>query len=102
MIRAPAPSTTQMKAALFAIACLTILMGCDSGSARYPGPWREDLNVEITKTLVAKKVKGCGEYKYRETHRHEYLVHCSRDGKNWIAYQVWPKIGEITGPHAEN
>ena len=34
-------------------------------SERYPEPWKEDLNVEITKVLVTKKIKDCGEYKYR-------------------------------------
>lgn len=71
-------------------------------SERYPGPWKEDFNVDITKALVAKGIKECGEYKYRPSalDRDEYLVHCTRDGKRWSAYLVWPKIKEIMGPYA--
>ena len=71
-------------------------------SVRYPEPWREEFNVGITKTLAAKHIKGCGQYKYRESSKDkgEYLVHCTSDGKNWTAYLVWPNINEVTGPHA--
>jgi hypothetical protein len=58
--------------------------------------------LSISRTLAAKNVRGCGQYKYRESskNRGEYLVHCTSDGKNWTAYLVWPNISEITGPHA--
>lgn len=68
---------------------------------RYPGPWREGFNQSITKTLAAKRVGGCGQYKYRKSARdgEEYLVYCTSDGRNWSAYLVWPAIEEVTGPH---
>lgn len=71
-------------------------------SERYPEPWQEDVSISITKTLASQQIRGCGEYKYRESSRNkgEYLVHCTNDGKKWVAYLVWTKIGKITGPHA--
>lgn len=68
--------------------------------SEYRGPWIEEFNPQITKALIAKQIRGCGEYKYRENARHhsEYLVHCTADGKNWVAYLVWPKIKEVEGP----
>lgn len=88
------------------ILCLVALAGCGESreislSERYPGPWREDFNMGITKTLASNNVGGCGQYKYRESikDRGEYLVYCTRDGSNWVAYLVWPNIGKLTGPH---
>lgn len=71
-------------------------------SERYPGPWREDFNLGITKALASKDIRGCGQYKYRESRndKGEYLVHCTRDGNNWTAYLVWANTGSVTGPHA--
>jgi len=70
-------------------------------SERYPGPWREEFNPSITKALAAKRVGGCGQYKYRKSTKdgEEYLVYCTADGRNWSAYLVWPAIEEVTGPH---
>jgi hypothetical protein len=67
---------------------------------RYPGPWQAGFHPEITKTLAAKDVRGCGEYKFRPSRRDwgEYLVYCTADGKNWTAYVVWPSIKNIQGP----
>lgn len=72
-----------------------------SFSERYPGPWRESANLGISKALVANNVRGCGEYKYRESSRDrgEFLVYCSRDGLSWSAYLVWANINKVTGPH---
>lgn len=77
-------------------------IGEPSLGERYPAPWREDFNVDITKALVAKGITGCGEYKYRAStlDRNEYLVYCTHDGKNWTAYFVWPRIKEVMGPYA--
>lgn len=73
-------------------------------SERYPGPWREDFNMGITKALASKEVRGCGQYKYRESRndRGEYLVYCTRDGNNWTAYLVWENTGDVTGPHTSD
>ncbi|MBB6561985.1 hypothetical protein HNP48_004687 [Acidovorax soli] len=71
-----------------------------SSNSEYPGPWKDDLNVDISRAFVAKQIRGCGEYRYKESRatRTEYLVHCTRDGKNWVAYLVWTRTGAITGP----
>lgn len=71
-----------------------------SSNSEYPGPWKDDLNVDISRAFVTKKIRGCGEYRYKEsrTTRTEYLVQCSRDSKNWVAYLVWTRTGAVTGP----
>lgn len=68
---------------------------------RYPGPWRDESNVLISKALVQNSIKGCGEFKYRPSSKNkgEFLVYCTRDGKNWVAYLVWAPVGKVTGPH---
>lgn len=68
---------------------------------RYPAPWRDDFNSGITKALVAGGIRGCGEYKYRPSaiDRSEYLVYCTRDGRRWMAYIVWPNIKQVMGPY---
>ena len=69
---------------------------------RYPAPWREDFHVGISKALASKEIRGCGQYKYRESSkdRNEFLVHCTGDGKFWVAYFVWPTTGGVMGPHS--
>jgi len=70
-------------------------------SERYPGPWREEFHVGITKALASKAIRGCGQYKYRESSkdRGEFLVHCTGDGKFWTAYFVWPNTEGVMGPY---
>lgn len=70
-------------------------------SERYPSPWQEDLNMDITKALASKDIRGCGWYKYRESsnNRGEYLVYCTSDGSNWTGYLVWANTGDVIGPH---
>jgi hypothetical protein len=69
---------------------------------RYPAPWREEFDVGITKTLISKGIRGCGQYKYRESSkdRNEYLVHCTGDGKLWVAYFVWSATERVMGPYS--
>lgn len=71
-----------------------------SNNPDYPGGWIEDMNVGISRALVGKQIRGCGEYRYKESAstRSEYLVQCTRDGKNWVAYLVWTRTGAVTGP----
>lgn len=71
-------------------------------NVRYPGPWREDFNLNISKALGAKSVSGCGQYKFRESSRDsgEYLVYCTRDGASWVSYVVWTKTGAVLGPNS--
>ena len=68
---------------------------------RYPSPWRSDTDINISRAIVTNNIGSCGQYKYRESKfdKGEYLVHCTSDGINWIAYFVWAKIGRVTGPH---
>jgi hypothetical protein len=68
---------------------------------RYESTRRTDFHTAITQALVANNVRGCGEYKYREsrTDEGEYLVYCTQDGKTWTAYLVWASIKKIMGPY---
>jgi hypothetical protein len=68
---------------------------------KYPGAWSDAQNQSIMRTLIANSVSGCGEYWYKAAagSDSEYLVYCTRDGKNWTTYLVWPKIGNIIGPN---
>ncbi|WP_143482089.1 hypothetical protein [Pseudomonas congelans] len=67
----------------------------------YPAPWLERFNADINKALASSQIRGCGQYRYRVSTRSssEFLVYCSRDGKNWLAYMVWPKISKVLGPY---
>jgi hypothetical protein len=68
--------------------------------SEFPGPWNTESNLGISKTLIANKIRGCGEYKFKVNRRfhNEYLVYCSADGKNWVAYLVWPLPKMVEGP----
>ena len=97
-----------MKLSLYVLLVTIILVISSSGQSqnislaeRYPGPWQEDFNIGITKALASQQIRGCGEYKYRESSKNkgEYLIYCTSDGKRWVAYLVWVNIGKITGPH---
>ena len=68
---------------------LRSLQTANIGGAKY-SDWHTDFNMDVTKVLVSNKIRGCGEYKYRVnlSKRNEYLVHCTRDGKNWVPYLV--------------
>jgi hypothetical protein len=58
--------------------------------------WREDVNVEIVKTLVAKGVTGCGILRWHPGSRSgEFIAQCSMDNKTWTTWQVWTKINEV-------
>lgn len=68
---------------------------------RYPAPWVDDYHLPISQALTAKGVRDCGQYKYRQSSQGsgEYLVRCTRDGKHWRSYLVWPSIGTVIGPN---
>lgn len=69
---------------------------------QYPGPWREEFHLEITRALIANQVQGCGRYAFRTRHGSsgEYLVYCQGVTDSWRAYLVWPLTGKAIGPHA--
>jgi hypothetical protein len=69
---------------------------------RYPGPWKEDFHVGITRALAINKIEGCGQYKYRQSSNmdNEYVVYCTRDGKTWVSYLVFPQIEKALGPYS--
>lgn len=77
------------------------VMAKESVADRYPGPWEDEYHQAITTTLTVNRIAGCGQYKYREDVRQsqEYLVYCTRDGKRWLAYLVWPRLEKVLGPY---
>jgi len=68
---------------------------------RYPGPWVRDVHPGIARVLVKNDVRGCGEFKYRESsqNKNEFIVRCSRDGNIWQTYLVWVGADKIMGPY---
>ena len=91
-----------VKIVLFGLLAITVLLAILLRQPnKKPGPWMENFHLEIARALVAKRITGCGEFKWRERRGDsEYEVQCTADGQRWIAYRVWPKIKEVTGPFA--
>ena len=92
-----------MKYSLIPFVALLISTTVDAGNftSQYPGAWSDAPHPGIMRALVSNKVVGCGQYSYKAaaSSSGEYLVYCTRDGKNWVAYLVWPNIGNIIGPN---
>ena len=91
-----------LMAVAFGMTLLLVPKGYSSSlNERYPAPWRDEFNMEITRALASSKIRGCGEYKYRESSRNkgEYLVYCTRDGSTWFAYIVWIYSKKVMGPY---
>ena len=67
---------------------------------KYPKPWIETFNIEISRALIKNKVSGCGQLKYREDRERsgEFLVYCTTDGHNYQSYLVWTNTGKVIGP----
>jgi hypothetical protein len=59
--------------------------------------WNEDFHRDITAALIAKDVRGCGQYVYREVgpNTGEYLVRCTPDGVTWTEYYVRTRTGDV-------
>lgn len=70
-------------------------------SAKYPGPWKTDFNMKVTKALTQYGARGCGIIIYRvsKDSKSEYLAACSSDNRDWKAYMVWPNIDKVMGPY---
>lgn len=60
--------------------------------------------IGVARTFVKNQNKGCGEFFIRESiyNKGEYLVACTRDGKNWTYYIVYSSIEKALGPVSEN
>lgn len=65
---------------------------------KYPPPWREGMNVELSRYLVQHGVTGCGQYMWRKGKSQSalYVVRCSRDGNRWYEYEVFD--AGVVGP----
>ncbi len=86
---------------------ILLLAGACSGeqasmAERYPGSWRADFHVGISKALAKNKIRGCGEFKYKPSVKNsgEYLVRCTRNGTTWQSYLVWAGSDKVMGPYA--
>ena len=66
---------------------------------KYPY-WSSAFHLEITQTLVKRKIRGCGEYQFKSDGRgnSKFLVRCTRDGENWVLYQVDTSKNRVSGP----
>jgi hypothetical protein len=66
----------------------------------FPGPWEHTFHPELNRALMVHDVRGCGDYWYQQSVRDpgKYLVHCTRDGRTWTAYLVWPRTEDVAGP----
>jgi len=55
---------------------------------RYPGPWKEDPNPSISRTLAKNHVSGCAQYRHRQHYRSstEYWVHCEESGVSYLVF----------------
>ena len=75
---------------------------------RYPGGWRTDFHVGISRALAQNKIRDCGEFKYKPSANTpsgnigEYLVRCTRNGTTWQSYLVWAGIDNVMGPYPTN
>lgn len=93
------------KIVLFLLCCFFTLMlfscGTDEEESisvnEFSGPWIDDMSLSISKTLAQNKIKICGQYKYRESIKisGKYLVSCTRDGKIWHDFLVWPSTNSV-------
>ena len=84
-----------------AIACLASTATAAGLASKYPGPWLTDWHRGIAQALAAKRVRGCGEFRYRPhtASSGEFLVRCTADGRLWTTYLVWPSVGDVMGPY---
>ena len=60
--------------------------------ADFPPPWISAFNLRISRALVQMKLRGCGQYRYRESLKQpgDFLVECNPDGRTWHRYRVRP------------
>lgn len=84
---------------LFPLVLFAVLHPALAGgySGNFVGPWRDDFVTEITISLAKNNIEGCGQYKWLKSSDSdtEFLVSCSRDGKQWTKYVVWTGINKV-------
>lgn len=93
-----------MKSFFLSLTMLSLIFGSSRALAgpQYEDHWHHDVDVGISRTLASHNIHGCGLYKYKANVKYpnsEYLVFCSTDGEQWLAYQVWTKIDKVLGPY---
>jgi len=91
--------------AFFALYILSLIFPSNSSgstvindSRTFEQSWRSPSNdelVSISRLMVQKNIKGCGEYHIKEIENGEFVIACSANGENWVYYVAWPNIGEI-------
>lgn len=86
----------------FSVAALLVACGGEAAptlAEAYPGDWQQDDQVQISRTLAANNVFGCGRFEYRRgTTRDTFLVRCTADGRRWTLYRIWPDRNQVQGP----
>lgn len=87
---------------LLALIALIMVCGCQEErtlAEQYPGHWQEPTG-DVMRTLARNHVAGCGEFYQKPAAfaQAEYAVACTRDGKNWNVWLVWPVIDKVLGP----
>lgn len=88
-------------------ACLTVALSplmaaaASSLATDYPGPWQQGPAPDIHRTLLKHAVPGCGEYAWRQRANGspEYLVYCTRDGRDWTAWLAFTAAERVMGPY---
>lgn len=83
------------------LASFLIAVGAPASATDYLGSW-QDGRPDVAKALLKGGARGCSEF-YQKPHKsftNEWLVACTRDGKAFTAYRVWPNIGRAQGPIA--
>lgn len=81
------------------VLCCLLVAATPARAADYQGSW-QDGRAEVAKALIKGGARGCGEF-YQKPHKsftNEWLVACTRNGKTFTAYRVWPNIGRVQGP----
>lgn len=78
-----------------------------SVNERYPMPWKEVTGKEminIGRVMVKNNLTGCGEYYVRPAKEitDDYLVSCSRDGKQWDFFILNVTVNTVVGPFKDS
>ncbi len=62
--------------------------------------WSDEYHAGITQTLIARSVRGCGSFRYKQSPGEPgtFLVECSDQHNNLTLYRVTPDPGYLQGP----